>query len=144
LANRFREAIEIQPRPGRGWCFFALTLACSAALSVAVADIPGLLRVLAVIVIVVSALADTYHRVSPEGSHYVARAVLLADGRWTVFGRGGEPISARLSGAWGVAWGPVIALEWQCDDGRRRRAWLLRRDLPRPVWRRLRVRLGLA
>jgi hypothetical protein len=136
--------MEIRPRPDRGLRGIAVALACSATVSVLLADIPGFWKALAATAIAISAFDSIHRRMSIRGSHYVARAVLQADGQWMLCCGGTDPIGARLSHAWGVTSGPVIALEWQCDDGRRRQVWLLRRDLPRPVWRRLRVRLGLA
>lgn len=125
-------------------CCFAGTLALGVGCSIVLADVPAAWKALGVASVVVSALADICDRVSPKGSHYVARAMLLPDGRWRLFGPATHPMNALLSSAWGIALGPIIALEWDCDDGRRRQAWLLRRDLPPTTWRRLRVRLSMA
>ena len=143
MGNRFREAIEIRPRHDRGLLVFGFILAAGVSLSLRLADIPPCWQAIAALAALGSAFAWIRRRVSSRGSHYVARAVLLADDRWTIFGGSGAPVSARLCAAWGVALGPVLALEWRCTDGRRRQAWLLQWDLSPTVWRRLRVRLRL-
>ena len=141
--NPFREVIEIRPRPDRGLLVFALLLGCGACLAVYQAELSPMWKAPLALAICWSTVDGLRRRLWPTGSHYVARAVLLTDGRWTVFAASAEPVSARLCGAWGASLGPVIALEWRCGDGRRRQAWLLQGDLPAPAWRRLRVRLRL-
>ena len=144
MGNRFREVIEIRPRPDCGLLFFGLVLASGACLSVHLADISYVCKAVAALAIGWLTFDGFRTRLSPTGSRHVARAVLLPDSRWTVFAGGAEPTRAYLCSVWGVALGPVIALEWRCEDGRRRQAWLLQCDFPGPVWRRLRVRLRLS
>ena len=83
-------------------------------------------------------------RLWPRHPAYVARVLLLPDGRWRLETGAGRVLDARLLQGWGASHGPVMALEWACDDGRRRQAWLWRRHSPAVGWRRLRVRLRLA
>jgi hypothetical protein len=75
----------------------------------------------------------------------IVRAVLWQDGTWRLFtAAAADPVPARLAHHWGASNGPVIGLEWACDDGRRCCAWLWCADFPPASCRRLRVRLRLA
>ena len=144
MHNGFLEVIEIRPRPDRGLRWFIVLLGCGAGLSLLLAGVAQAWKAVGLVAAAGMAFCGISRRLPPRGSHYVARAVLLPDGRWTIFSGDSDPMNARLLYAWGARLGPVIALEWRCDDGRLRQAWLLERDLPRPTWRRLRVRLSLS
>ncbi len=144
MASRFREAIEVRPRPQRGLLVFGLILAGGASFSVQLARLPVAWVTAGILVILGASGAGLAGHLGLFGDAWVARAVLRPDGRWSIFtGRGG-PIEARLLRSWGESLGPVIGLEWACADNKHRRGWLLVGDLSAPVWRRLRVRLRLS
>jgi len=144
LHNGFRELIEVTPRPAGVLLWFVVALAAGAGLSIVTADIAAAWKCAAVPAIVAFAAREFRRWADPRGSRHVARAVLLADGSWSLLRSGSEVLQARLEHAWGVRSGPVIALEWRCHDGRRYQAWLLKRDVAPFTWRRLRVRLSLS
>jgi hypothetical protein len=144
LASGFREVIELRPE-GRGeWALVLSALAGACALALHPVDLPRAVR-LALLGLVLARIAlEGVRRLDPRHPAYVARLLLLADGRWRIETGRGRLVEARLLHGWGASHGPVIALEWACDDGRRRQAWLWRRRCPAAAWRRLRVRLRLA
>jgi hypothetical protein len=144
LRNGFREAIEVRPRPDGVLLWFVAALGCAAGISVGLADVPPAWKAGALLVVGAMALGNICRRRDTRSDHYVARAVLFPDGDWTIFCGNVELMDACLGSAWGTRLGPVVALEWRCDDGRRRQAWLLKQDLGPLVWRRLRVRLSLS
>lgn len=79
------------------------------------------------------------------GAQGVALALWLPGGQWQLCtGTGPAALPASLRRSWGERHGPVLALEWACADGRARRAWLTRLDMPPRTWRRLRARLAMA
>jgi len=89
-------------------------------------------------------LLASLRRNLPGGPGAVHRATLVQGETWTLHGSGGNSSPAVLEGAWGERYGPVLALEWRCEDGVVRRAWITRWDVSPADWRRLRVSLGLA
>lgn len=137
----FSELIEVRPVAARIWVAYGLVMALFAAAAVRVADVAepgGLLLVL----LAGSGIAGCcWYRACGPGC--VLRAVLQPDGSWHLFGESGGPQEARLVRAWGRSGGAMIGLQWRSESGRRASAWLLRRDLPGPAWRRLRVRLRM-
>jgi hypothetical protein len=143
LANGFLEFVEVRPRADRGLQFTAVVTGPSALLSWWVADVAATPWPLGVALPALAAAA-LLHLLLVRRRRQPTRALLLPDGSWRLSGADGEPVPARLHSAWGRAGGPVIALEWVCADGARRSAWLLRRDVPGPGWRRLRARLRIA
>jgi hypothetical protein len=143
LPNGFLEAIEIRPRAdGAAAAFFLLTVSCALG-AIGLADLSWRCRVSAAVATLVVAGAQSARQLRTHSPWRVRRAVLGADGHWQIFPGRGAVTNGRLSRAWGVSLGPVIGLEWSCADGRRRQAWLTKRDLPGEAWRRLRVRLRL-
>jgi hypothetical protein len=144
LHNGFLEVIEIRARPDRALLWFTIVLGCGAGLSLLLADVAPAWKAAGLMAGAGTAFRGICRRLPRRGSHYVARVLLLPDGRWTIICGDSHPRNARLQCAWGARLGPVIGLEWRCDDGRRRQVWLLERDLPRPILRRLRVRLSLS
>lgn len=143
MGNGFLEGLELRPRAARGVQFTALALAPAVLVAWVLADTAAAPWPLRTLPLGLAAVALGLELFAGRRRH-PARAVLLQDGSWRIDdGRGGT-VAARLRRAWGRAAGPVIALEWDCADGQRRRAWCLRRDAPGPAWRRLRVRLRIA
>lgn len=141
MSNGFREVLEIRPPANRGLHFTGLVLLPAACLAIAVADLPVVGKLIAALLTVGGVVAAQIVRGS---RHSVEGAMLLPDGRWTVYLRGGAAVGGRLRRAWGGSLGWVIALEWHCEDGRSRRLWLFEQDVPGPAWRRLRVRLRMS
>lgn len=144
MSNGFLEVIELRPTAGREPLVVLAILAPAGAVSVHLAQLPGRWILVAWLALAVATLLEL--RVALADGPAALGARLLPDGRWQLAGAGagGAPVAAHLARAWGASLGPVVGLEWACEDGRKRRAWLLQRDLPARDWRRLRVRLRLA
>jgi hypothetical protein len=141
LTNGFLEVLELYPHRDRGPAVLTLLVGAGAVAGVVSADLPPAwtFTSLAVVVGVVGlSLHDAL-----RGSR-LTRAVLLPDGRWNLFQDSTSPVPARLLYAWGAEFGPVIALQWRCEDGALVSAWLLSGELPSVTRRRLRARLRLA
>lgn len=144
MSNGFREVIEIRPKPGRALSFVAVVLVSGGLVSLCIADIPSRWQVVAALALVAAAAMEARSFTTPASRWRTVRATLLPDGSWRVSDRLADPVAAQLSRVWGASLGPVMALEWDCEDGIARRAWLFRPDVPARDWRRLRARLRLA
>lgn len=135
--------MELRPQADRGLQFAAAAVVPSVLAAWILADVAAVPRPIGAVPLGLAA-ASLAAFLAGRGDRQPGRATLLPDGSWRLVGGGGRTVAARLHRAWGASGGPVIALEWACADGVRRRAWLLRRDVPGPGWRRLRVRLRIA
>lgn len=142
LHNGFRQTLEIRPRRS-GLAFFILIAVACALLALSIADLAPAWRWFLLALVLVVAVARAHAHLGSASVGRVRRAVLTADGRWRVTTASEVVTESALVSCWGSSLGPVIALQWQCADGRRRAAWLFRSQLSAPSWRRLRVRLRL-
>jgi hypothetical protein len=140
-SSGFSELIEVRPVAARVWVAYGLGTALFAAAAVRVADVAEPGASLLVQLVGAGVAGCCWYRTC--GPACVLRAVLRPDGSWHLFGKSGRPQKARLLRAWGRSGGAVIGLQWRNESGRCASAWLLRRDLPQPTWRRLRVRLRM-
>lgn len=143
MGNGFLEAVELRPQADRGLQFAAAAVVPAVLAAWALADVAAAPRPLGAVPLALAAVSLAGF-LAGRRDRQPERATLLPDGSWRLVADGGRTLPARLHRAWGASGGPVIALEWACADGVRRRAWLLRRDVPGPGWRRLRARLRIA
>ena len=67
---------------------------------------------------------------APESGQRSVRAILQPDGRWRLHAGLADSVAAQLVAGWGASLGPVIALEWECDDGIARPGLAEPGDLP--------------
>lgn len=142
--NRFLEPVELRPRPGRALAPYVVSLVLSSAWAIARSDVPYAIQLTLACGVGVRlgwALARDRLR---SGETRVERAVLRSDGTWQVVSGRGSVVAAQIARAWGTSAGPVVGIEWRCEDGLRRRTWVTRRELSAAAWRRLRARLRLA
>jgi hypothetical protein len=136
LANGFLEPLQIPA----GWKTAACCLAVVAVAALGallLADLGPLVRAFGciwILAMVASAVRDLWS--------LRAAGVLELDagGHWH-FRTATGACRAGLRGHWGSHFGPLMGIEWRCDDGQCVRLWLSRLDLPATSWRRLRVRL---
>lgn len=142
--NRFLEPVEIRSRPARTLVPYASALALLGVWAAGRSDLPGLARLALTLAIGLRLAVAAWRHSPPANRDRVERAVLRPDGSWQLLAGAGDLVGARLVHAWGTSTGPVVGLEWQCDDGRRRRTWITRHDLSARSWRRLRARLRMA
>lgn len=142
--NRFLEPVELRPRPGRALAPYVVSLVLLSLLAIARSDVSDWTQLALAIGIGArigwACLRNTFR----GGDTRVERAVLRADGTWQVLSGSGSLVGGQLARAWGTSAGPVVGIEWRCEDGLRRRTWVTRRDLSAAAWRRLRARLLLA
>lgn len=139
--NGFLEMVTVSAEAGREQLLVVLALAVACGLAIAIADLPPAARTgvaTAVLVRLVLQLRGMW----PGAAEQVIRVMCLPGGSWRLE-TGSGTVGAQLLHAWGRSLGPLIALEWRCDDGRRRRAWLWRHRCPQSQWRRLRVQLRM-
>lgn len=139
--NGFLEMITVSAEAGRERLLAALALAVACGLAIAIADLPPVVRI-GLAAAVLARLVLQLRGTSPAAAGPVIRVMWLPGGSWRLE-TGSGTVGAQLLHAWGHSLGPLIALEWLCDDGSRRRAWLWRHRCPQPQWRRLRVQLRL-
>ncbi len=142
--NGFLEALEIRPGAGSVAAVLGLFAVVAALAGIGAAELPMPGKFVAALVTAIAAGLELRLHVGARARRRITRAVLAADGQWQVFPADGPQVRGHLSRHWGASVGPVIALEWQCEDGRCRQAWLVRPQLPADTWRRLRVRLRFA
>jgi hypothetical protein len=141
-SSGFAELIEIRTAKVPRMAAYAAGMVLLAIGAASMADLPALSRTAVLIISLAGIAANvTRHWRSPDR---LRRAVLSTDGTWQLFLNSGRPIEARLIRAWGRSAGPIIALEWRSEAGRRVATWLWRADIAPVTWRRLRVRLRLA
>jgi hypothetical protein len=144
LAGGFRTVIELRPEGRRACLPFLAAIAAACALALQGVDLPPAPRLALLGLVIARLVLEWRGRLSPRHPDYVEQVILLPDGRWRLQSGAGRQLEARLLRGWGASQGPVIALEWACEDGRRRQAWVWRHRCPPDGWRRLRVRLRLA
>ncbi len=142
LANGFLAAVEVRCAPqAAGLPGIALPGAICF-LAIGVADLPLFARLVAASLVVLRLGIEWRTRWWPHGPGYVRRVMWLPGGLWRLETADGA-VMARLAHAWGCSRGPVIGMEWICENGRRYQAWLWRHGCPAPHWRRLRVHLRM-
>lgn len=142
--NRFLEPVELRPRPGRALAPYVVSLVLLSLWAIARSDVPGWAQ-LTLACGVGTRLGWALVRDRLRGGETrVERAVLRSDGTWQVRSGSGSLVAAELRRAWGTSAGPVVGIEWRCEDGLQRRTWVGRRELSAAAWRRLRARLRLA
>lgn len=144
MASPFTQVIEFRPRAGRWLAPYGTALALLVACALAGADMDWRWTAFLSAAVVCRLAGGLRGYLSPFCRDYVAWARLLPSGAWQLEIDGCRPIGASLARCWGDGYGPVMALQWSCDDGRQRQAWLCVLDLHPATWRRLRVRLSLA
>lgn len=121
----------------------AAGLGTACAVALAVADLPLPLRLVTGLLVLLRLGRELYGQLSMHDPARVLRLAWLPGGRWQLETPAG-PAPARLVHRWGHGGGPVLAMEWVCEDGRQCRAWVWRHRCPPRQWRRLRVHLRLA
>lgn len=139
--NGFQEMVTLGAEARREQLLVVLVLAAACGLAIAIADLSPAVRT-GVAAAALARLIFQLWRLSPRAPGHVIRVMWLPGGSWRLE-TGCGTVGARLMHAWGRSLGPLIALEWLCDDGRRRRAWLWQHRCPKPQWRRLRVQLRM-
>ncbi|CAG0942941.1 hypothetical protein GPROT2_01926 [Gammaproteobacteria bacterium] len=140
--NGFLEAITVGAEARREGLLFALALGAACGVAITSAGLDPMMQA-GIAAALLLRLAIGLWRLSPRHPAYVIRVTWLPGGRWRL-DTGAGTVGAQLLHAWGRSLGPVIALEWLCDDGCRRQAWLWRHRCARLHWRRLRAHLRLA
>lgn len=142
VAGRFSEVLEFEPRTGRWLGVAAAVLLLLIGVALWRAALAAELK-LSLGLAAIALLGRTLHQHRSGGSAHIARARLSPGGAWRLDLDAHRSTDAYLARCWGERYGPLIGLEWNCDDGHVRQMWLRRGDVPAQIWRRLRVRLML-
>jgi len=142
LRGRFAECIELRPRHARLLVAYVVATALLGEAAVSCSALP-LSWKCAISFLAGANLIAGLRRNLPRVPGAVDRATLVQGKTWSIRGPGGNSVAAVLTSAWGERYGPVLALEWICEDGVAWRAWITRWDVSPAEWRRLRVSLGM-